>query len=361
MADHLNARLFDKAVPNLVPELRAYLDRHRTQLARMLDQPRESGTALCRRHAKIMDGLLSVLYQAASALMTHQRRWVPVLLGAVGGYGRGLVGLKSDVDVRLLTTHRAEPIGPMAEILLRPLRDAGVSIGHRIVTVSDALSAARTDLPTAIALLDLRPIAGDAAAGRALMGRAFSELLTDAELPGFIQRLGAEVDDRHRRFGDPAHLLEPDVQNGPGGLRDLDVALWAARARWRADSLMDLVRLGVLGAREADEIDSARDFLWSVRNHLHHRAGRRSDRLSLDEQEGIARAMGYQARRRGAPCASRSGPVVEQLLSDCHRHGQTIARAREQILARAASSQGSRGPKASEGRCGRKRRPPGHA
>src|SRR5262245_61987379 len=196
MADSLNAPLLERVAPNLLPELKAYLDRHRADLLRMLGSNGEAGLALGCRHAKIMDGLLTALYPAAFATMKQQKRWAPVLLAAVGGYGRGVVGLKSDLDVRLLTTQSPARIRPIAEALLYPLWDAGVSIGHQVVSVSDALATAKSDLPTATALLDWRPIAGDVGAGQALEERAFRGLFSDGELHAFMARLESEVRDR---------------------------------------------------------------------------------------------------------------------------------------------------------------------
>src|SRR5260221_14324372 len=113
-----------------------------------------------------MDGLRNTLYPAHFVRMRQQKRWSPVLRAAVGCYVRGVVGLKSVLVVRLLTMQSPERIRPIAEALLYPLWDAGVSIGHQVVSVSDALSTAKGDLPTATPLLDWRPIAGDVTAGR---------------------------------------------------------------------------------------------------------------------------------------------------------------------------------------------------
>jgi [protein-PII] uridylyltransferase len=347
MADTLNAPLLEAVAPNLLPELRAYLERHRGDLLRMLATPDQAGIALGRRHAKIMDGLLTALYPAAFATMKRQRRWSPVLLGAVGGYGRGLVGLKSDLDVRLITMQAPERVRPIAEALLYPLWDAGVSIGHQVVSISDALDTARTDLPTATALLDFRAIAGELPTATLLEERAFGGLFSDGELFAFMKRLETEVAERHERFGASVYLLEPDVKNGAGGLRDLDVAQWAARARWRVKSFADLVRLGVLVPREANEIQAACDFLWTIRNHLHHHAGRRSDRLTFEEQEIVARDMGYQSKvgAVGDDPAARSAPMVEMFMSDYYRHARIITRAREQIIARATPRVGRKRPR----------------
>jgi len=346
MADTLNAPLLERVAPNLLPELKAYLERHRADLLRMLGSNGEAGLALGCRHAKIMDGLLTALYPAAFATMKQQKRWAPVLLAAVGGYGRGVVGLKSDLDVRLLTTQSPARIRPIAEALLYPLWDAGVSIGHQVVSVSDALATARSDLPTATALLDWRPIAGDITAGQVLEERAFRGMFSDGELHTFMNRLECEVTDRHRRFGASVYLLEPDVKNGAGGLRDLDVALWAARARWRVRQFGDLVRLGILVPREANEIGAACDFLWTVRNHLHHHAGRRSDRLTFEEQETVACAMGYGGRVGAVSddAVDVSGAIVETFMSDYYRHARTITRAREQLITRATPRVGRKRP-----------------
>jgi [protein-PII] uridylyltransferase len=336
MADRSDAPLLAKLAPNLAVEIKAYLGRHRTELERMLETSGQGGSALSRRHSKVMDGMLTALFQAAFAATPQKSRWPPVLLGAVGGYGRGMVGLQSDLDVRLITTQSPERIAPIAQALFYPLWDAGVSIGHQVVTISDALANAQTDLPTATALLDWRPIAGDRAAGEELMGKAMSRIFGTAETPAFLERLDAEVRDRHRRLGDSVYLLEPDVKNGAGGLRDLDVALWAARARWRVESLTDLVSLGVLVARDAREIQAASECLWNIRNHLHHNAKRRSDRLTFDQQEVVARAMGYGTTLPGGAHAASEGHMVEAFMSDYYRHARTITRTREQILSRAA-------------------------
>ncbi len=330
------------------PEVRAYLERHRNELRVMLESPTTSGIALARRHSKVMDGLLSALYPAAFATAKQQRKkWTPVLLAAVGGYGRQRLAWKSDLDVRLLTTESPERLRPVAESILYPLWDAGVSIGHQVITVADAIATARHDLPTATALLDSRAIAGDAAVGALLEEQAFAGIFNEGELPRFMRRLEEEVAERHRRFGDSVYLLEPDVKNGAGGLRDLDIAMWAARARWRTADLIDLLKVGVLVAREAEEMRGAADFVWSLRNHLHYDAGRRSDRLTFEEQEAIARAMGYRKRVGGSEKSDSKGAalMVEAFMSDYYRHARVITRLREQIVARATPRQTRRKPR----------------
>lgn len=335
MPDSSSAPLLETLAPTLLPELRVYLERHRRELAAMLASPASAGMPLARRHAKVMDGLLTALFPAAYASMRASRRWSPVTLGAVGGYGRCTLALRSDLDVRLLTDS-PERARPIAEALLYPLWDAGVAIGHQVTTIEQVLDEARTDLPTATALLDWRTIAGDAERGVSLLARAFAGVFADGELPGFMRRLEEEMAARHHRFGGSVYLLEPDVKNGPGGLRDLDVALWAAEARWRVSSLADLVRVGVLVPREANAIAQAGEFVWAVRNHLHAAAGRRSDRLTFDQQAPVARALGYgREPAPGEDPVEVEGPMVEAFMSDYYRHARTVSRARELVVSRA--------------------------
>src|SRR5262245_14309132 len=211
------------------------------------------GISLGQRHAQVLDELL----QPLSALLgdANGRRDDPCqgshfALAGVGGYGRGAVALRSDLDVRILTSHEKHS-SAFAEAFLYALWDMGVTVGHQVVTIDNLMEDARQDLPTATTLLDWRHVAGDQALSDRLWQRAATGLFAPSELPSFVERLEREIDERHGRFGASVYLLEPDVKNGPGGLRDLDVARWAAKARYGVGDLDALVRVGALVAREA--------------------------------------------------------------------------------------------------------------
>lgn len=328
MSNESSAALLSTLAPTLMPEITAYLERHRAELSRMLATPGQGGMSLARHRAKVLDGLLVSLFQAACSAL-GRGDWAGVSLAAVGGYGRGLVGWESDVEVRLLTTGPSGRLHHLAEAFLAPLGDAGLSIGHRVLTVEEALSMARDDLPAATSLLDWRHLAGDASASRMLLDRAFAELFSLPELPELMRRLSEEMAERHARFASSRDLLEPDVKLGAGGLRDLDVALWAARARWRASEVADLVREGALAPNEAEALREAAELLWAVRNRLHQRAGRRDDRLTLKVQEQLAHALGYAATD-----AEALGPG-EAFMADYHRHARMLSGLGARILSRA--------------------------
>ncbi|MFO0587586.1 MAG: [protein-PII] uridylyltransferase [Polyangiaceae bacterium] len=284
------------------------------------------GGELGRRNAAAYDELLSRLFAGMAARSQDRAAWSGVLFAAVGSYGRGAVALKSDIDVRLIAS-RPERASAAADALLYPLWDMGISVGHQVAAIDDLLDSARTDLPTATSLLDLRPIAGDTAPFDELRRRSTSGLFAHSELPRFVERLSTEVAQRHERFGGSVYLLEPDVKNGAGGIRDLDVVYWALKARFGFGEPRELVRrVGILVQREADQIEAAGELLWRVRNVLHARAGRRSDRLTFDEQEAMSALLGFG----GDPEA------IEQMMSEYYRSARTVSRALDMILSLAA-------------------------
>ena len=332
------------AKPNHVS---AYLSYHRRELLALLDGSRDGGCVFARRHSKLMDGLVGSLFEAALGAAPQRTR---VVLGAVGGYGRGLLGWKSDLDLRFVTDGPPESVQPLAEAMLYPLWDAGVSVGHQVATITDLVEAARDDLPTATSLLDFRRVAGDSELTKQIEMRAFDGVFNERELPDFLRRLDEEVSERYRRFGDSVYLLEPDVKCGAGGLRDLDIALWAARARFRTTGVQDLLRVGLLSAAGTEELARAKEFLWKIRNQLHRRANRRSDRLTFDEQESLAELLGYRARLDRVPEDEEEacGAMIEAFMSDYYRHARVVLRVRDQISARATPLLARRPPRVIE-------------
>ncbi|MET0285039.1 MAG: [protein-PII] uridylyltransferase [Polyangiales bacterium] len=313
-------------------QLRALVERQRSELRALLASPHHTGIQLARQHAARMDEILRTMF--AAACPTDQS----LLLGAVGGYGRNALGWKSDLDVCFITHGTREALQPIVDELLYPLWDAGVHVGHQVIPLGEVVESAVHDLPTATELLDFRPIAGSDALGRSLRDSLALSVFAPAKLGDFIARLEEHMDLRHKRFGDSVYLLEPDVKSGSGGLRDLDFALWAARARFGTASLHELAAHEVIPVHAAHEVEIAVDFLWKVRNQLHELAGRRSDRLTFAEQEAVARALGYAASANVPSDASsleRNGAMVESFMSDYYRHARVITRVSEQLIGRA--------------------------
>ncbi len=317
----------ERASPGLLDEIKIYIQRHRGAVEEMVRGGKvEAGLAASERYSRAVDGLLCSLFKALEGKLSKDISFAQLGLAAVGSYGRGALALHSDLDVRLLTPTRPDKVRNVAEALLYPLWDAGLMIGHQVVSTAELIDLARTDLPTATTLLDWRVVAGDKAGTEKLLNRAFEGLFGASNIQRFLDRMEQRAAERSERFGGSVYLLEPDVKNGIGGLRDLDIAHWAARARWRVNHLSELVRLGVLLPREWQQIENAASLAWRVRNLLHLYAGRRSDRLSFDRQEAVAELLGYGS----------GGPGVEAFMSEYYRNARNMVQAREMLLSRAA-------------------------
>ncbi len=340
--------------------LREKLKRGRAPLLARVHDPRGPaavrplGRELGREHALVLDEVLRQAFDEALAISNSNGEGI--VLAGVGGYGRRAVALGADLDLRLLTRElgSAERI---AEALLYPLWDAGITVGHQVVTVDDLIASARQDLTAATSLLDWRFVAGDRALSDDLLTRARAGIFSMSQLPDFLGRLDGAATARHKRYGGSVYLLEPDVKNGAGALRDVDVAWWAARARWHVGEFAELVRLGVLIPRQLHAVEDARELLWRIRNVLHGRANRRSDRLRFDEQEALAPTLGYLLPSTSEDaeqhvCRDDSSLVVdtpttehrdaaamleavERMMSDYYRAARTISRFRDLLLARA--------------------------
>jgi [protein-PII] uridylyltransferase len=241
------------------------------------------GVELGRRVARAYDELLRPVFAAADG---HQ-----VALAAVGGYGRGAVALRSDLDVRVLA-RSIDQAERLVDAVLYPLWDAGFAIGHQVLLLQDVVDLAREDLATATSLLDWRHLAGDRALSDEVVWRVSGSLFSTSELARFAERLQEEVERRHERFGDSVYLLEPDVKNGAGSLRDLDVLRWAAHARYGAGEIGGLVRVGALVPREAIELGEAEEQLWQIRH------------CSTRTPAGAATASRSTSKRRSPRCSA---------------------------------------------------------
>jgi len=335
----------DRSKPNpLRDELQQAGEALRAELAAGND-----GVELARARARMLDATLARHFERTCQKLDVSPAKAPIALAAAGSYGRGVMALHSDVDVRLLSCGRTTAAArALSEALLYPLWDAGLDVGHQLLAQGEALALAKDDLSTATALLDLRALAGDASVVRALRERFVSRLR--ASNAGFMRALTADTKSRHERFGDSVYLLEPDVKLGTGGLRDLEVARWAAASRGAPQSprpsdapepLDLLVEDGALDRRELDAALAAERFLWRVRNRLHAGAARRSDRLTFDAQEALAVAMGYG--REGEIDAERRAEAAERFMQQHYVHARAITRVAERALSFCAPRPARRG------------------
>src|SRR5258708_880908 len=232
------------------------------------------------------------VYRAANLTLAER-----LTIAAVGGYGRGELCPHSDIDLLFLLPYKQTPRGEqIVEFILYALWDLGLKVGHATRSVPECLRLAREDITIRTALLEARYLWGDAKLFADLRKRFLAEVVKDTA-PAFIAAKLAERNERHKRLGDSRYVLEPNVKEGKGGLRDLHTLFWIAKYVHRVERVEDLVMKGVLTGDEAAKFTKALDFLLTVRCHLHYLANRPEDRLTFDVQGEIGRRMGYTDHR----------------------------------------------------------------
>jgi [protein-PII] uridylyltransferase len=247
---------------------------------------------------KLTDGLISALYRHAA---TDSGLGEPkhLSVAATGGYGRGVLAPFSDIDLLFLTdTEPTQQTLRVVEYMLYFLWDLGVKVGHATRSIEDCLVEGGKDTTIRTALLDARHIAGDAALFGDFHAR-FRAACKDAGVAEYIAAKQAERDVRHRRYGDSPFVVEPNVKEGRGGLRDLQTLYWIARYVYDTQTMGELADVGdVLTQAEAKHGRRAWEFLWTVRFHLHYVAGRAEERLTFDLQPVVGARMGYTRHGR---------------------------------------------------------------
>jgi [protein-PII] uridylyltransferase len=256
------------------------------------------GTLCARRLSDLQDGLIRAIYDFAIEYVypsNNRSSAERMTIIAVGGYGRGTLAPGSDVDLLFLLPYKQTPWGEsVVEFILYLLWDLGLKVGHATRSVDECIRLARSDMTIRTAVLEARYICGDEALYQNLVTRFDAEVVKGTG-PEFIAAKLAERDGRHRAQGASRYVVEPNVKDGKGGLRDLHTLFWIAKYFYRVSTRDDLVKAGVFSRSELSQFRKAEDFLWAVRCHLHFMTGRAEERLSFDLQREMATRLGYTA------------------------------------------------------------------
>ena len=283
------------------------LDTGRAEIARrLLDQP-SAGRRAAHATAFLVDQIVRLshdftvdhLYPSANRSAGER-----IALIAVGGYGRGEMAPHSDVDIGFLTPFRQTSwTEQVIEAQLYTLWDLGLKVGHSSRSIDETIRAAKDDLTIRTALLEARFIWGDRDLYEQVAARFDAEVVA-GNARAFVADKLAERDERHKRMGDSRYVVEPNVKEGKGGLRDLHTLFWIGKFIHRVRTVPELVDAGLLSARELRQFERSEDFLLAVRCHLHTLAGRAEDRLTFDVQRAIAERMQF-AERPGKSAVER--------------------------------------------------------
>ena len=254
------------------------------------------GTACATRLSHLMDEVIRCLYDFAVAHVYRVKNpsaAEKMAVVAVGGYGRGTLAPGSDIDLLFVLPYKQTPWGEqVVEYILYLLWDLGLKVGHATRNLDECMRLSRSDVTIRTSILEARFIHGDDALFETLMQRFDQEVVKDTG-PEYVQAKLAERDERHQRGGESRYLVEPNVKEGKGGLRDLQTLFWIGKYFYRARTAEELVDHGVFTRREYLQFRKAEDFLWAVRCHMHFLAGRAEERLHFDIQRDIAERLGY--------------------------------------------------------------------
>ena len=271
------------------------------------------GRNVVRHLTALVDDAVRTVFQYVAS--SHRGPAEPCALLALGGYGRGEMNPHSDIDLMFLC-HKTPPEEVVRETLYL-LWDAGYTLGHSVRTRRDVGKMADADLTAQTAMREARFLEGDYQLYRWFEEEIHHKRFSSRRRRHFIRRKIAEYHGRHASFSNTVNLMEPDVKESPGGLRDYHTARWIAAAFYHTETLADLESEGLVTQEEHRALEAALDFLFRVRNALHYHHGRKNDLLSVDVQETLAAALQFEA--------SDEKLAVEYFLKAYYVHANVIA------------------------------------
>ena len=277
-----------------------------------------SGTDVTHLLSDMMDELinklfLSIIYDLGgfTTMMDH------MTLVAVGGYGRGELNPYSDIDIMFLHdgSMPTATVEDIAQKLLYFLWDMRLEVGYSVRTAADCSEMAANDGTVKTALMDARFLSGSRPLFNNLHKVIFTEILPKSS-DKFIKEKISDMKIRREKYGSTVYLLEPNLKEGEGGLRDLQTAIWVSQVKYKFSDLRELIIKGIIVDEELDIYHSALDYLWRIRNELHYFNGRKNDQLTFDAQVHLAQFMGYQDGDRML--------AVEEFMRDYYRHANKV-------------------------------------
>ncbi|MFA7440976.1 MAG: [protein-PII] uridylyltransferase [Sphingomonadaceae bacterium] len=290
--------------PAIAQRLKLALDAGRAEIRRRILESPGRGRELATAQTFLIDQIFRLAAEAVTEFVYPQENRSMaerIAVTGVGGYGRAEMAPYSDVDIMFLSPMKATPwIEQVVESILYILWDLGLKVGHSTRTSDEMIRIAQSDLSVKTALLEQRYIWGD----RPLYDEAhdrFRREIVATDSRDFIAAKLAERDARHLRMGDSRYLVEPNIKEGKGGLRDLQTLFWIGKFAFDVESSAELVAKGLFTPEEYRQFNRAENHLWAVRINLHDLAGRPEERLTFDVQRELAARMNYAARPGMAP------------------------------------------------------------
>ncbi len=267
-----------------------------TEVRRRFEDDGASSRDVARANTHLVDQLVRSIYDFALASvypLANPTTGEVMSITATGGYGRGELAPFSDIDLMFLLPYKLTAHSEqVVEYILYTLWDLGLKVGHATRSIDEAIRLSRADMTIRTSLLEARWLWGDQDMFKAFKQRYGDEFSESTGL-AFVEAKLAERDARHDRMGDTRYVLEPNIKEGKGGLRDLQTLFWIAKYLYRVDDVKELQDLGVLTAADVDLFAKSETFLWTVRCHLHYLSERAEERLTFNVQNEISARMAY--------------------------------------------------------------------
>lgn len=277
-----------------------------------------AATELVHLHAALTDKLLAQAWQ----LFFKDQNQNNLALIAVGGYGRGELHPASDIDLLLLLKKPTKDLNESISQFITFLWDIGLEVGHSVRTVKECVVEARNDITVATNIQESRLLVGSEKLFEEQKAKCSPKKIWPSDK--FFQAKREEQIQRHERFNDSAYNLEPNIKEGPGGLRDIQMIGWVAKRHFGADTLKQLIDHGFLTKEEYNDLNSGQAFLWRVRYGLHLINNRREDRLLFDHQRKLAKQFGYTDTHKSL--------AVEVFMKQYYRTIMDLSRLNEMLL-----------------------------
>ena len=282
----------------LVPELRRYLDEGLAAAEKELLE-KSDGLACARFLSGRMDDLVRAVHDAVTRHLypaDNPSMGERLAVVATGGYGRGTLAPGSDVDLLFLLPYKQTAWSEsVVEAMLYVLWDLKLKVGHATRSVEECLREGAADMTIRTSLLEARFLFGDRDLYDTLIERFDSEIVATSA-PDFVEAKLKERDARVAKAGASRYLVEPNVKDGKGGLRDLNTLFWISKYVYRVRQPEELVKAGLFTQEEFRLFARCEEFLWRVRCHLHFATGRAEERLTFDHQRVIAERIGFKGR-----------------------------------------------------------------
>ncbi|WP_373475962.1 [protein-PII] uridylyltransferase [Sphingorhabdus sp.] len=285
--------------PRVLEQLQAALAQGRAEIDRRLQLHPSQGYRAATEQAFLIDQIVRLIYDYVTVHVypaANRSASERIAVLAVGGYGRGEMAPHSDVDIAFVTPYkRSSWTEQVVEAILYLLWDLGLKVGQSSRSLDETVKMAQEDLTIRTALLESRFVWGDRDIYEQAGRRFWSEVVgkTASE---FVRLKMIERDERHKRMGDSRYVVEPNIKDGKGGLRDLHTLYWIGKYIHQVSSASDLVGVGLLTADEYRHFRKAENFLWAVRCHMHAITGRAEERLTFDLQREVAERMHFADR-----------------------------------------------------------------